>query len=127
MVRWLDRVEKQLRASAIRKDLREDNVLIPSIRAELEYATDKELRGAVEFALHGRFVELSKHRANTLDVASQRAAQVEGGKSKKKGIIWWSKIFYGMLNSLQGAIGIHYAEQALTELTKELEQGLKHQ
>jgi hypothetical protein len=100
--RWLDRTAKELILQLDKKNVKDTAALKRGLRTRMSDDGNGILRGEIIFMDRGRFVDMGAGRRAKL-----------GSVNKRKPKVWYSRTFYGRLNTLQGAIGIQVMEEAI--------------
>jgi hypothetical protein len=123
--RWLNKTVMYHHEAIDKLKVKDTAALRRSVRAELSKLADGYLEGKLFFDEHGRFVDMGSGRGYSFGKKTNRGRfDMEVGRKsrmrERKPRKWYSKVFYGRLNDLQGALGYKLMEQAISSVKDEL-------
>lgn len=103
---WSSKTARLLGASAQKFHVKKTGDLQSSI-ADQTTESGNKIQASMIFELQGRFVDMGAGRG-------VKAGSVKAARAKK----WYSPVFYGRMNALQGGLGFKIMEQASANLKK---------
>ena len=113
--KWLDRTVEILERERFAKKVEDSRKLKESLRGVVVQVAANELGGQIHFLTRGRFVDMGAGRKRKIEQVNSR--QRRKTRRPKK---WYSPVFYGRLNDLEGALGIKLMERSSEAFTKTL-------
>ncbi len=120
--RWIDRTIEIHHEELTKLGVGDTEDLRRSVQKHFRRMGDGYLEGGMTFLKRGRFVDMGSGRGyshgrrtggNSFDMDEPRTGKIR--KPKK----WYSKVFYGRLNDLQGALGFKLMEEAVDQAKEE--------
>jgi hypothetical protein len=111
---WNAKTGRLLGASAQKMHVKRTGDLQSSIADQTTTSGDT-VQASMIFELQGRFVDMGAGRG-------VKAGTVKAARAKK----WYSPIFYGRVNALQGGLGFKIMEQSATAIKNGIENGGKN-
>jgi len=112
--KWLDRTVEIHLTELTKQDIGETDDLRRSVTKHFRRMSEGYLEGGLIFLERGRFVDMGSGRGVSFG-RSTRGFDLETIKSGRKPKRWYSKVFYGRLNDLQGALGLKLMEQVVEQ------------
>lgn len=117
---WTKRTDYILRLERNKLGIGDSGELDRSQKANVRQLSDTMLQSQLEFLVRGRFVDMGAGRRASKIESREGNARLLRGKTRRPKK-WYSRVFWGRINSLQGALGFKMMEDAIRAVKKPLE------
>jgi hypothetical protein len=112
VLRWQKRTHEILKEQIKIRGIGVTDELYQDLKHSLEQKTAGLLHAELVMLKRGRMIDMGVGRGVPLERVKLQREKSRGAKTKRYPKKWYSKVFYGRLNDLQGAIGFKVMEEA---------------
>lgn len=119
MDRWVAKTTAIMKEEMQKKGIGITDDLAKSLSSEVTALADGYIQGEFSFLVRGRFVDMGAGNGYK-NALSRDSGSIKRGRKLRKPKKWYSRVFYGRLSDLRGAVGYKIMEEAIGAVTKPL-------
>ncbi|PRY90564.1 hypothetical protein [Mongoliibacter ruber] len=123
LTRWTERTSFLMKMEQKRLEIGDTNALNQSQAERVLQKSETLLESELEFLVRGRMVDMGAGRGSRkIETRDGNGRLVRGKNKPRKPKKWYSRIYWGRINALQGVLGFKLMESSIRSVKDVLEE-----